>query len=126
MATRTVRFEFCCDGAVGSLNFSHEMAENLFRPPSQVRNDAEYAQRFQRAVLPIMKEHEAACRAACDPACGICESPSVGILQTPMSWLHKEDPFVRVWVDSICEKGECEVRARRDVEDDMTAVGAEE
>ncbi|KAL8367271.1 hypothetical protein RB599_010320 [Gaeumannomyces hyphopodioides] len=125
MATRRVRFEFYCDGAPDSLKFTHEVPEDLVTTRAQAQQDVEYQRRFGSALVPIMKEHEATCRAASSPFCGICGSPVATVLQTPMSFLNRaEDPFVGVLVSGLCGKGECEFQTRRDVQEEMSDVGA--
>jgi hypothetical protein len=43
-----------------------------------------------------------------------CGQPSVGVLQTPMSWLrHAEDPFVAVLVNSSVGSGNAKTRCGR-------------
>ncbi len=40
-----------------------------------------------------------------------------------MSWLHKaDDPFVVVWVNPVCEKGECENQIHHDMKDMMAEL----
>jgi hypothetical protein len=73
-----------------------------------------------------MKEHEAICRATSNPRCGNCGSPTAKILQTPMSWLHVvDDPFVSIWVDPVCAKGECEIETRQQIQSMMAAIVGE-
>jgi hypothetical protein len=70
------------------------------------------------AIQSIMKEHKAAYLAALSRFCENCGSPTANVLQTPMSWLHKaEDPFVTIWVNATCGKGECEIQIRQQVQD---------
>lgn len=74
--------------------------------------------------MPIMKAHEADCRRASDPQCGNCGSPTVGILQTPMSLLQNQDePFIPVFVHSICDKKGCEIQTRQNIQTIMAEVG---
>lgn len=80
---------------------------------------------FVRAILPIINEHDAACRAASSSHCENCGSPSVKVLQTPMSWLHIRDrPFVNVLVNAACDKGECEMKLRQMIQSMMSELGA--
>jgi hypothetical protein len=74
MATRTVRFQFVCDNVPEGLDFDHLMPESLIISLSKAREEFSFADRFHRAILPVMKEHEAACRAASNPFCRSCES----------------------------------------------------
>ncbi|KAH8653046.1 hypothetical protein BGZ61DRAFT_292437, partial [Ilyonectria robusta] len=97
IATRQVRFEFYGDNAPDGLKFARKFAEDLVMARAQARQDIEYHGRFRSALLPIIKEHEATCRAASSSFCGICSSPVATVLQTPMSFLDRaEDPFVGV------------------------------
>ena len=89
MATRPIRFQFLCDKVVEGLNFNHPVPESLVIPLSKIRQESSFADRFRHAVLPFMKEHEAACSPAFDPLCVSCGSPITTVLQTPMSYLHK-------------------------------------
>jgi len=119
MATWPVRFEFYCGKE--ELKFIHNVPRSLVNAGTQVAE----ADAFLGTILPIMKMHELACREASDGACGICGSPATTVLQIPASWLHNmEDPFVGVWVNPICGKGECETQTRQEVQEIMAeAVG---
>ncbi|KAK3324913.1 hypothetical protein B0H66DRAFT_547017 [Apodospora peruviana] len=115
MATCPVRFEFHCDEAGEELKFLHNIPHSLVHEQNQAaQKEADYFSRVLAAIQPILKEHEADCRAASKPFCGNCGSPSAGILQTPISWLHNvKDPFA-----------ECETQTRKSVQDMMAEVGA--
>ena len=64
MATCPVRFEFNCENTSNKLIYIHNIPRSLVRLDAQVaQNEAGYVNRFQSAILPIMKEHEAACLA---------------------------------------------------------------
>ncbi|KAH6984448.1 hypothetical protein BKA56DRAFT_654850 [Ilyonectria sp. MPI-CAGE-AT-0026] len=125
MATCPVRFQFSCDNVPEGLNFTHEIPKSLVRPLSHVQQDDSYNYRFQCAVLPFLKTHEPACRAASNPFCGICGSPIASVLQTPMSFLHNEgDPYIGVLVSSVCGKDECESQTRLAIQEEMLEIGA--
>ena len=125
MATRTVRFQFICDNAIQGLNFNHPLPESLIIPLSKVQEQDSFGDRFERAVLPFMKEHEGACRAASDPVCVSCGSPITTVLQTPMSCLHKvDDPYVAVIVSGVCGDVECEIQTRQAIQEEMLEAGA--
>lgn len=103
MATCPIRLQFLCDKVVERLNFNHPVPESLVTPLSLVRQESSFADRFPHAVLPFLKEHEAACCAASDPFCVSCGSSITTVLQTPMSYLHKAgDPHVSVIVNGVC------------------------
>ncbi len=116
MATCQVRFEFYCDKRLDGIQFIHDMPAELVTSQPAAQQDAEYGHRSGAALLPIMKEHKAACLASSSPICGVCGSSAATVLQTPMSWLHKDgDPFVGVIVNAVCLRRECELQMRRDV-----------
>src|SRR5207247_11089553 len=98
MDTRPIRFEFQCEEGGDELKFIHNIPSSLVNPEVlAAQRDSGYGSLFLTAIQPILKEHEAACRAASNGFCENCGQPSVGVLQTPMSWLHNaEDPFVAV------------------------------
>ncbi|KAH7248426.1 hypothetical protein B0J15DRAFT_376832, partial [Fusarium solani] len=111
---------FLCDKVAEGLNFSYLVPESLITPLSKAREESSFHDRFRRAILPFMKEHEAACRAASNPICGSCGSPITAVLQTPMSYLHKAgDPYVAVIVSGVCGKVECEIETRQAIQEEM-------
>ncbi|KAF2188755.1 hypothetical protein K469DRAFT_702447 [Zopfia rhizophila CBS 207.26] len=73
-----------------------------------------------------MLEHEAACLAASNPRCQNCGLSTVKVLQTPMSWLHiVDEPYIHVLVNSVCDKSECEMQTRQQIQDIMAEVTTE-
>jgi len=43
-----------------------------------------------------------------------------------MSWLHiVDEPFINVLVNPVCDKSECEMRTRQQIQDMMAAIAAE-
>jgi len=115
MATCPVRIEFYCENALEDLKYIHNVPRSLTIPA-----DAGYTKRFTSVIGAIMKEHEDVCRAASSLFCGVCRSNSTGVLQTPMSWLQQvEDPFVGVWVNSVCGNDRCERQTRQEVQETM-------
>ncbi|RFU24591.1 hypothetical protein B7463_g11746, partial [Scytalidium lignicola] len=127
MATCPVRFEFHCENAPEKLKFIHNVPRSFVTSDAQTaQRDPGYANRFATMLQPIMKEHEAACLAASNPRCGNCGSPTMKTVQTPMSWLHiVNDPFVNVWVNPICGKGECEIKTRQQIQSMMAIIAGE-
>jgi hypothetical protein len=123
MTTCPVRIEFYC-GDAEQLKFTHNISCCLVGPEAQAaRRDAGYVKRFTSVIMPIMKEHEEACRRASGLLCEICGSFSTGVLQSPMSWLHQVgDPFVGVWVNSVCGNSRCETQMRQEVQETMGEV----
>jgi hypothetical protein len=123
MATCPVRFEFNTE-LQGKLKYVHNVPRSLVTPNAQVaQRDPQYVKNFVAAIQPIMQEHEAACRAASNSKCQSCGSPAVKVLQTPMSWLHiVDEPFVNVWVNPVCNKSECEMRTRQEIQDMMALI----
>jgi hypothetical protein len=123
MATCPVRFEFNTE-LQGKLKYVHNVPSSLVTPNAQVaQRDPQYVKNFVAAIQPIMQEHEAACRAASNSKCQSCGSSAVKVLQTPMSWLHiVNEPFVNVWVNPVCNKSKCEMRARQEIQDMMALI----
>ena len=103
------------------------MPRSLVTPTAQAaQRDPEYVKNFVNTIQPIMLEHEAACRVASNPKCQSCGSPTVKVLLTPMSWLHVVDePFVNVFVDPVCNKSECEMQTRKQIQDMMAQIMAD-
>ena len=55
-----------------------------------------------------------------------CQPGPIGVLQTPMSWLHNTvDPFVAVLVDPVCGKRECGTQMRQSVGEMIAEAMAE-
>lgn len=127
MATRSVRFEFICENTSNKLVFHHNIPSHLITVESQsLQRSPAYVNSFLTAITPIMKVHEKDCRRASDPHCGNCGSPTVGILQTPMSFLQRlDEAFVSVFVHPICEKETCETQTRQEIQNIMAEVGQE-
>ena len=121
MSTCPVRFEFHCGEE--ELKYTHNISRSLVAAGAQVAQDTGYGNLFVKTLQPIMKEHEAICLATSNSHCENCGSRRTTVLQTPMSWLHKaDDPFVVVWVNPVCEKGECESQIRQDMQDMMAEL----
>jgi len=125
MATCLVQFEFYCGEA--KLKFVHNVPRDLVNIRAQeAQKDAGYAKLFKSTLQPIITDHEAACLANSNAFCENCGSPRVTALQTPMSWLQNVgDPFVAIWVNPVCGKGECETQIRQQVQEMMAEVIAE-
>jgi MYND finger len=127
MATCPVRFEFHCELAPEKLKYVHNVPARLVSPTAQAAQaDPEYVRTFVAALQPIMQEHEVACRAASNLKCQSCGSPTVKVLQTPMSWMHIiQDPFVNVWVNPICGNAMCEFKVRQEIQDMMAVIASD-
>ena len=126
MATCPVRFDFDTE-LQGKLKYIHNVPRSLVTPTAQAaQHDPEYVKKFVNTIQPIMLEHEAACRAASNPKCQSCGSPTVKVLLTPMSWLHiVHEPFVYVFVNPVCNKSECEMWTRKQIQDMMAQIMAD-
>jgi hypothetical protein len=118
---RPVRAEFNCEDTFHIPSFTHHLSRSLLSVDSIViMSDCEYAVLLERVVLPILKEHAVACRAASSPLCGVCGSATTQIIQTPISIVQDIDhPFLSVWVHSLCDKAECEERTKNDMDSIM-------
>lgn len=121
MSLRAVRVEFSCENTFNTLSFTHHLPRSLVPVDSRViSRECEYAVLLERSVLPILHEHEVACRAASSPLCGVCGSATTQIIQTPISIVQDIDhPFLSVWVHSLCDKAECEERTKNDMDSIM-------
>lgn len=125
MAICLVQFQFLYDKAAEGLSFNHPVPESLITAVSDVRQGSSFADRYRRAMLPFMQEHEANCRTASNPFCVSCGSPITTVLQTPMSRLHKAgDPHVAVVVSGVCGRVECEIETRQVIQEERLEAGA--
>ncbi|KAM6508462.1 hypothetical protein FALCPG4_015601 [Fusarium falciforme] len=62
MATSTVQVEFICQFGARQFTHNHSIARSLVIEGNRAGRDAEYKERFAQAMMPVMKEHESACR----------------------------------------------------------------
>ena len=114
MATCPVRFHFACDLEPCKLHFIHNVPRSLIR--ADAPKDPEYTNSFVNAVMPITLEHYAVCYTASDTKCVNCRAPTAKVLQTPISWLHIDcSPFVRVHVNPVFGKAQCEMVTRQQI-----------
>jgi hypothetical protein len=116
MATVPVRFEFMCDKE--TLKYMHNVPRSLVNAnPAAVQANLEYQNNFVSTVKPIVAEHYAAALAACQDGCCVCDAPKTQANLSPISFLHvAQDPFVTVMAAPVCEKGNCEIEARQQVQ----------
>lgn len=126
MATRSVRFDFKCDGGSKKLQYTHKVPAALVRADAgALQTDPTYMQLFVQTIQPLVQQHEAACRGASSRQCENCGQPTVKTLMTPGSWLHNvADPFLNVWVTAACYKGPCEIQLRQSIQTTMQMVAA--
>jgi hypothetical protein len=112
---------FNCENTFHTLSFTHHFPRGLVPVDSRViTGDCEYAVLLKRVVLPILNEHEVACRAASSSLCGACGSATTQILQTPIFIIQNIDgPFLSVWVHSLCDKADCEAQIKEDMDSIM-------
>ncbi|KAM4064150.1 MYND finger domain-containing protein [Hirsutella rhossiliensis] len=107
MATCNVSVEFWCEFGATELKYKHSIPKTL----------------VTQWIRPILREHEAACRKAAGVRCESCGGLAKEILQSPISYLHAERPFVLVVVSSFCGKEGCEIRTRQEMQDKMAEAG---
>ena len=121
MSLCPVRVEFNCEDTFHILSFTHHLPRSLLPVDSRViTRDCEYAVLLERVVLPILNEHEVACRGASSPLCGACGSARTQILQTPITIIQDVDDLcLSVWVNSLCDKAECEAQTKKDMDNIM-------
>ncbi|MCJ1252019.1 hypothetical protein MMC30_009257 [Trapelia coarctata] len=119
MSTRDTLFEFLCHNDHGlneTLDFVHPIPSSLITTTGH--SDPSYATHFVGIIGPILQLHAPACLAASCTKCEVCGSPTVKVLQTPMSYLHLvENPLVACQVTAVCDKPNCEMMARRNIQE---------
>ncbi|XP_044718722.1 MYND finger domain-containing protein [Hirsutella rhossiliensis] len=123
MATCNVSVEFWCEFGATELKYKHSIPKTLVTQVGQARPNHEGSARFLQWIRPILREHEAACRKAAGVRCESCGGLAKEILQSPISYLHAERPFVLVVVSSFCGQEGCEIRARQEMQDTMAEAG---
>ncbi|KAH7109219.1 hypothetical protein EDB81DRAFT_483793 [Dactylonectria macrodidyma] len=116
MATSTVQVEFICQFGARQFTHNHSIARSLVIEANRAGRDAEYNERFAQAMMPLMKEHEPACRSASGAFCECCGRFATDILQSPISMLHGDKPRIVVWVTSLCGSGQCEIKMRQEMQ----------
>ena len=90
MTTRSVKFEFRCltDTGYKNLNFSRDMPASLVT----TKPATNHTQVLHAAMVPILQEHDFACRKACSKMCNICGEPAKDIVSLdsiPCSPIHE-------------------------------------
>lgn len=123
MANRTVSVKFWCDFGATELEYRHSIPKTLIMQAGRAQPSSEYSRRFLEWIGPIFKEHEASCRKIAEAYCEGCSNPAKDILQSPMSFLHAETPFVLVVVSWFCGQEECEIRMREEMQDTVAGMG---
>jgi len=74
-------------------------------------------------MVPILQEHDFACRAACSKICNICAAPAVDIHIMPMLRLRVvEDPSIDVYIHAVCGKPECPMKTQQNWQDGIAAM----
>ncbi|KAI5467967.1 hypothetical protein BGZ63DRAFT_399500 [Mariannaea sp. PMI_226] len=118
MATCPIPIRFHCEGVPEELAYTYQLPRRLIRSAAAIENDPSYKELFSDVIGPIIREHEAACRAASTGSCGRCGCSTSEILQLPINWLHRPDPIVEIVVLSVCERQEC----KRWLQDELEAA----
>ncbi|KAM4061623.1 hypothetical protein HRG_013255 [Hirsutella rhossiliensis] len=126
MAMSTVRVEFICQFGARQLIHNHSIPRSLVTEANGAGGDAEYNERFTQSMMPLMKEHESACRSASGAFCECCGRFATDILQSPISMLHADEARIVVWVTSLCGRGQCEVEMRQEMQLVMGEMRQEE
>lgn len=123
-ATTDVLFEFKCQGSSDSssesepqtLSYTHSLPISLLVLPY---TDPQYPGLLTEAITPILEQHQEECLKASSAHCRICSEPTTKVLQTPNSFLHDESikgqPYVFVLVTPVCDKEECDEKAREGI-----------
>ncbi|KAM4056485.1 MYND finger domain-containing protein [Hirsutella rhossiliensis] len=123
MATRTISVKLWCDFGATELEYRHSIPETLVTQAGRAQPSSEDGRRFLQWIGPILREHEAACRKAAEAYCESCSKLAKDILQSPMSFLHAETPFVLVVVSWSCGQEECEITMRQEMQDTVAEMG---
>lgn len=103
MTTRSVKFEFRCltDTGYKNLNFSRDMPASLVT----TKPAPDHTQVLHAAMVPILQEHDFACRNACSKMCNICGEPAKDIVSldfTHNSTLSSKAPRENKWCLPSC------------------------
>ena len=118
MSARDVIFEIVCHndhGVSTTMDFVHPIPSSLITTTGH--SDPSYPARFIGSIVPILQQHDAAFLAASCTECEVCRAPTVKVLQTPMSYLHLvESPLVACQITAVCDKLNCEMMARRNIQ----------
>lgn len=127
MSLCPVQIDFHCQNTYNVLSYVHPLPRSLIPVDRAIQQDFEYATQLDHVLLPIMKEHEVACQEASSRQCLVCGSETEQIVQTPISFfIHDagdvKDPFLTVWVHSLCGKEKCEAQKREDMDRIMSQL----
>ncbi|KAM4065590.1 MYND finger domain-containing protein [Hirsutella rhossiliensis] len=112
MATCNVSVEFWCEFGATELKYKHSIPKTLVT---------------QCTVPTVDKADPTGARGSVSEGsrvrCESCGGLAKEILQSPISYLHAERPFVLVVVSSFCGKEGCEIRTRQEMQDTMAEAG---
>jgi hypothetical protein len=125
MATRKVKILVNTPNSQGSstnLEFYDDCPARLC---TDNPGDANYVRLYTQFAGAIIRKHLAEVEAATTKKCMICNSPREKVLQTPMSYLTKPEPFVFNICSSVCGKGKCELEARQAFKEELADATGE-
>ncbi|EXU94893.1 hypothetical protein X797_012028 [Metarhizium robertsii] len=111
MATSTVRLEFMCPFGEKQFTHNRSIARSPVTEANRAEQDGEYNERFSQVMMPLMKEHEAACRNASGDFCESYGQFATDILQNPISFLahrlasHCGLGNVSMWKSAVRDRG---------------------
>jgi hypothetical protein len=115
MATRKVKILIHTPNSQGTttnLEFYDDCPTRLCTDNS---GDSNHKRLFTEYATAIVHKHLAEVEAATTKECMICNGTRKTVLQTPMSYLNKPEPFILSICSPVCEKGKCELEARQGI-----------
>ena len=104
------------DEGTTTIDHTHQIPAFLCNCPTNPTGNARYIKAFIDTVRTICAQHHDECMSKITRGCATCDAPTTNTLESPMSYLHKEQPKVIVQLTPICGKRSCEFTARQEME----------
>ncbi|KZW02052.1 hypothetical protein EXIGLDRAFT_760274 [Exidia glandulosa HHB12029] len=119
-ATLNVQLTFLCgDGA--KLHYTHALPTTLISAAQKdpvYRTNQTWQQLFVESIFPVIQQRYKEYYATIPrKRCIVCARASTHALTTPMSWLHKDPPFVAVLVSPVCKRPACDRDSRATIQE---------
>lgn len=113
--TREALFSFHIhnDEGTTTVDYTHQIPAFLCSPSNNPAGSARYMKTFIDTIRTICAQHHDECMSKITRGCATCEAPVTNTLESPMSYLHKEQPKVIVQLTPLCGKRSCELNARQ-------------
>ena len=110
------------DEGTTTVDYTHQIPAFLCSTPTNPTSNARYMKTFVDTVKAICAQHHDECMSKITRGCATCDAPVTNTLESPMSYLHKEQPMVIIQLTPICGKRSCEVTARQEMEGIQNSV----